>query len=724
PEDRYPDAGALAQELGRWFEGRRVLAYHYSPWELLRRVLRAWRVPVAVGAVGAALLSVSVAVGFARTEAARARAVVAEAQALEALDTAERRLAALQVEQALTAAQRGQRAEAETLAALALTVAEDPLARGVLAGFGRAPRPARLAVEDAPTCLWRQLRDDGGALLCGEDKGTSLWTLSPLTRLWRSDAVGVGGVLSAGGALLWDMNHALTILDLRDGARLRHQPLLSMGQRPTSGPRHLLHPDGRLWPDDVPDGAEGLCPAGVQAATMSEDGARVALVCRGGVVAVGPPAGPMRALGTSLGERLGATALGFTPDGGALIIGGEGGVLRALDLQTGLERQHIQTSLGAIRRLQIAHDGALVAALGVRGGVGLWSLTSGAWLGELPAPRDADVALLDGAALVAGDTLTRWSLSGLERPIRVLASAGLSELGLSPDGAALALAQGDGQVRIVDLNDGRSLGVLRAGRGVVKGVVFRPGALWASVMDGAGLVGWSWPGLAALPTPPGSRALRRLIRSASGALVGVDFGSRLFAWGALNEEPQVRDVGGPYLDLEQGPGGAITLSATGEARWVPEQGAARRIAQLDGAFAVAISAAAWAWAGDDGVTVQALDGAWRRALSAPGARLRDLTFSPDGSLLAAAGIDGRARVWSVQDGVLLGLLAGHEDRIPALEFTPDGQALVTVSWDYSARLWSVPVLRQDRASLTAEVLAAWRDPSLEPHARVRLPSTP
>ena len=108
----------------------------------------------------------------------------------------------------------------------------------------------------------------------------------------------------------------------------------------------------------------------------------------------------------------------------------------------------------------------------------------------------------------------------------------------------------------------------------------------------------------------------------------------------------------------------------------------------------------------------------------PAPRERRGVDAPDGALVAAAGIDGRARVWSVQDGVLLGLLAGHEDRIPALEFTPDGQALVTVSWDSSARLWSVPVLRQDRASLTAEVLAAWRDPSQELNARVRLPTSP
>lgn len=723
PDDRYPDAGALAQELARWFEGRRVLAYRYTPWELLRRVLRAWRVPVAVGAVGATLLTMSLALGVARTEAARARAEAAEDQALAALNTAERRLAALQVQQALAAAQRGQRAEAETLAAMALSVAEDPLARGVLAGFGRAPRPAFLGAEVGPACLWRQLGDDGEVMLCGDAQSTSLWALRPLRRLWRSEVVGASGALSPGGARVWDVNHALTVLGLDDGAILRTTPRSSRVSRPTSGPRHLLSPDGQVWPDDAPHGADEVCPAGVQAATLSEDGARLAMVCLGGVIAVGPLRGPMRALRTPLGDRLGATAVRFGPDGESLIVGGEGGALRLIDLQTGAERLSLQTSLGAIRRLQRSPDGALVAALGVRGGVGLWSLSAGSWLGELPAPRDADVALGEEGAVVAGDTLTRWSLRGLERPTLALGTAGLSELGLSPENDALALAQGDGQVRIVSLDDGRLLGVVRAGWGVVKGVVFRSGALWASVMDGDGLVGWRWPGLQPLPSPPGARTLRRLAAT-PGALTGVDFGSRLSRWDALDRPPTTLDEAGPYLDMERGPAGVITLSAAGEVRLVPEVGAPRPLAQRDGAFAVALSDGAWAWAGDDGVTALALDGAWTRAFSAPGARLRDLSFSPDGALLAGAGIDGRAWVWSVHDGVLLGLLAGHEDRVPALEFTADGQTLVTVSWDRRARLWSIPVLRQDRASLTAEVLAAWRDPSLEPHARVRLPSPP
>ncbi|MCK6520200.1 hypothetical protein L6R49_02060, partial [Myxococcota bacterium] len=619
---------------------------------------------------------------------------------------------------------RGQRAEAETLAASALTVAEDPLARGVLAGFARAPRPARLQDDPAPPCLWRQLRDDGGALLCGEASGTSYWTLRPLTQVWRVEDVGATGALTPHGALLWDVNHGVRALRLSDGATTRALVLASIPQRPTSGPRHLLTPDGRLWPDDAQDAAAEVCVDGAQAATLSRSGAQVALVCFGGLVAVGPIDGPIRSLGAPLGDRLGATALTFTPDEETLIVGGEGGALRAIHLRTGAEGRSIQTHLGAIRRVQVSEDGALVAALGVRGGVGLWSVVNGAWLGELPTTRDADVALLDGGALVAGEQLTRWSLAGLSRPTLIQGSAGLSDLTFSSDGGTLALAQGDGHVRVVDLNDGRHLADLRAGRGVVKAVLFRPGELWASVMDGVGLVGWAWPSLSALPSPPDSRTLRRLVGTPTGGLIGADFGSRIFAWGAPTERSRVIEDTGPTLDLERGPNGVITLSVSGEARLLPDDGAPRHLADLQGAFAVALSERAWAWAGDDGVTLLRFDGAAPRTFDAPGARLRDLTFSPDGALLAAAGIDGRARVWSVDDGVLLGLLAGHEDRIPALEFTPDGQTLVTVSWDRQARLWSVPVLRQDRASLTAEALAAWRDAAQEPNARVRLPTPP
>lgn len=48
PEDRYPDAQALAVDLAAHLDGRRVAAHEYTRWELLARVVRAWRLPLGI----------------------------------------------------------------------------------------------------------------------------------------------------------------------------------------------------------------------------------------------------------------------------------------------------------------------------------------------------------------------------------------------------------------------------------------------------------------------------------------------------------------------------------------------------------------------------------------------------------------------------------------------------------------------------------------------------
>ncbi|MCB9537283.1 MAG: serine/threonine protein kinase [Myxococcales bacterium] len=50
---RYADAGALAADLARWFEGRRVLALRYGPLDWARWAWRAWRAPLLVAGAGA-----------------------------------------------------------------------------------------------------------------------------------------------------------------------------------------------------------------------------------------------------------------------------------------------------------------------------------------------------------------------------------------------------------------------------------------------------------------------------------------------------------------------------------------------------------------------------------------------------------------------------------------------------------------------------------------------
>ena len=148
---RYPDAASLSEDLAAWFEGRRVVAYRYSLWDLLLRALSAWKAPILVGALGLLALWVAISVGYVRTVAEKDRTQAAMALALSA--------------GARDAAEENLSMEAEILAVNALARAESPDARGVLAQFGGRGRPHLLAHHPAP-CPTAILSPDGRRVAC------------------------------------------------------------------------------------------------------------------------------------------------------------------------------------------------------------------------------------------------------------------------------------------------------------------------------------------------------------------------------------------------------------------------------------------------------------------------------------------------------------------------------------------------------------------------------
>ncbi len=73
--------------------------------------------------------------------------------------------------------------------------------------------------------------------------------------------------------------------------------------------------------------------------------------------------------------------------------------------------------------------------------------------------------------------------------------------------------------------------------------------------------------------------------------------------------------------------------------------------------------------------------------------VRALAFSPDGTLLAAAGgnpgRNGEVKIWSVADHRLVRTLEGHKDNILGVAFSPEGQRLATCSYDKTIIVWNV-----------------------------------
>ncbi len=66
-----------------------------------------------------------------------------------------------------------------------------------------------------------------------------------------------------------------------------------------------------------------------------------------------------------------------------------------------------------------------------------------------------------------------------------------------------------------------------------------------------------------------------------------------------------------------------------------------------------------------------------------------VAFSPDGSLLAAAGADRAIRIWEVASGKLQATIEDHADWIFDLAFSPDGKRLASASRDKTCKVFDV-----------------------------------
>jgi WD40 repeat protein len=68
-----------------------------------------------------------------------------------------------------------------------------------------------------------------------------------------------------------------------------------------------------------------------------------------------------------------------------------------------------------------------------------------------------------------------------------------------------------------------------------------------------------------------------------------------------------------------------------------------------------------------------------------------IAFSPDGTTLAAGGIDGSIWLWDIESGEQLGAaLIGDDVQIDWIDFSPDGSRLPSTSLDGNIGIWPAP----------------------------------
>jgi WD40 repeat protein len=363
-------------------------------------------------------------------------------------------------------------------------------------------------------------------------------------------------------------------------------------------------------------------------------------------------------------------------------IAGEDSAVRLFDLRAGTEVRVLITYKQQPRSLAFSPDGKLLASASHDGSAHVHEVNTGNEVFQPRADKKVVSALCfapDGKTLAAGDEggVSLWDVETGQRQRRVDGGAGaLWALQFAPDGRTLAGGGADGMIHLWETASGKEQKKIEARTNNVQALAFSP--------DGAAL-------------------------ASGGAELGVQL------WDTKS---------GKQLNALSGHQQRVTAVAVAPGGKV-------------------IATTAWdhsirLWDADTGRELRKLGWpAKEKPLGTYPIAVSELTFSPDGKLLAAAGYENRVWLWDLEkgeparkfwglcaafspDGKYLATAAtpiarlyetatgkevraftGHRSTIIGLAFTPDGQTLITASQG------ALPGFREEGATWDKDTIWLW-----------------
>ena len=728
PDARYPDASALAADLAAFLEGRRVAAHEYTAWQLMRRFVRAWRLPLGVALAVLVTGVVAASVAVHRISAERDEVVLA-------LSERDQEIAERGVVEALRELADGQRPEAELAAARALAVRESPEARGVAMAYERTPRPKVAWTRALPfDCIDLAVAPDASHTLCGTRE--SLVVLDGERPIWSFAAPYRGARFIDGGALvLVDPTRGPTVaLAVADGAVVRTYPATSCEGLLIGDPAQTSALSlGHVCADLIDArGASSLNPCASThievAAIGSPDSpgqqARVAGLCIGGDLFVIASDGARRRIPTAIGRRADMLLAGALLGDQHMVVGSSGGELHVLDLADG----HIiatRTVLDGIAIRTIETDTASDRLIVTGDGIGPLLMIASTLTPLMHLPRsERSVAFLHAAGLDLvsyGDTLTGWALQN-GPPAHFDGLGGVTSASLE---AAGLVVTHDAALVVLDPSDGAALAEATWDRAIAKqAVILGRRVLVAIAGRGTGepLLSERAFGMRALE-PEELPRTRRVLPLTGGRLVMGKTGSAL-TYAPASDAQEVEVVAKLVLDVATRGDVVAVLFDRPREIVLYDMGTAPIVlghCSAPSATAVAVGLVAPL---DPEPTVLAVTpsailayriGDWLSAsecsivglYNAPRAVFTRVAMTNDGRYVAGGASDGQVHLWQA-DGTRIASVPAHVGAVTTLTVDAEQRWFVSGAWDGRVGFHAIDALALGRDTVVDRIHAAWR----------------
>jgi WD40 repeat protein/tRNA A-37 threonylcarbamoyl transferase component Bud32 len=674
PEDRYADAGALADDLHRWSTGQPVVARPVGVGEQVWKWSKrhpASAALVAVTVVGLLVLLAIILSYNVRLSDALVRARKSQAEASQG---------AVELKNQLTRSRR-------SLYNLQLNHAQ--------AVWDRDPSCGKVMLEDLGYCP-KDLRDYTWSYLYRLCRRKSLELRMP----GPANAVAVtpdGRTLAIGYELPAASNDAtgqgrIAVLDLASG---KERCTLAAPDGPVTAV--VFDPGGRIL------AAATGCPENAQSGSLRLWDAKT------------------WQQPNTLDQRCPPIwSLAFNADSTLLASAGSNQPVRLWDASTGRTRSTLHGQASLAHTVAFVPRSNLLATGGNDRAVHLWNVETGREESVLGGHKAGVLSLSaspDGRLLASGSadaTVFLWDLR--ERRARTILhghEGSVRSLAFSPDGQTLASGSEDYTPKLWHVSDGRNTTTLNVHGDHVTSVAFTPdGQRFLSAgRDGfvkawdvvpgrqrPPLVGHKAKVVAALTTPDG----RGLVTASQDRSIKV--------WDLASGQPAFALPGqsGAGCCLALSPDGWTLASATDDHAvklWDLANGIERltlrghteRVSCLafspDGALLAT---------GSFDRTVRIWDLAQRRIhtiLTGHTGKVNGLAFAPDGRRLATASDDTTVRLWDAGTGEELAQAPAHEFAAVCVAFHPDGETLVSGGRDWKICTWDAETLTKRQVLL-------------------------